>query len=482
MSNSPPTPGLVVFSGGSAANNIVDVFDAVARNRDCPLSYVIPISDNGGSSSELLRVFGGPSVGDIRSRLVRLIPSEPADAERTAIKTLFNHRLSPFANDARLEWLAIVESRSPLWTGIGSAKRELIRSFLLHLQLEILKRARPPTNTFSFASAAVGNLFLTGARLFCGSLEAAVYLLSSITGVADGVQVLPAVNSNFTHHIAAGLSNGAVVVGQNAISHPGALTSCAESLRDGPDTPDDHSPDPEHEDANLPGSLPVLRGQNISFSKSEDAPLPARIERIWYINPYGQEQRPPANPRVLDALTSPPATAVVYSIGSLYTSLAPCLVLRGVGAALASPRIRHKILLLNGSLDRETGQGTRDPFSALDFVAAIAHAAHSSRGLSAPLATKADYSLYVSHVVYLDAHAAPAVDPTALKGLGIEPVRVYGRPERSGGRYDPTALRQALDAILGLRGEKGRRGTVGDEDEGRGGRRQGGQTRSVMHG
>ena len=60
-------PGLVVFSGGSAANSIVDVFDAVARARGCPLSYVIPISDNGGSSSELLRVFGGPSVGDVRS-------------------------------------------------------------------------------------------------------------------------------------------------------------------------------------------------------------------------------------------------------------------------------------------------------------------------------------------------------------------------------------------------------------------------------
>ena len=56
-----PNPlGIVVFSGGSAANNLVDVFNRVTRAKDCTLSYVMPISDNGGSSSELIRVFGGP--------------------------------------------------------------------------------------------------------------------------------------------------------------------------------------------------------------------------------------------------------------------------------------------------------------------------------------------------------------------------------------------------------------------------------------
>lgn len=59
MSNNKPK-GIVVFSGGSAANNLVDVFKAVREDKKCQLSYVIPISDNGGSSSELIRVFGGP--------------------------------------------------------------------------------------------------------------------------------------------------------------------------------------------------------------------------------------------------------------------------------------------------------------------------------------------------------------------------------------------------------------------------------------
>lgn len=53
--------GITVFSGGTAANFLVDVFDQIVAKRRCPLHYIIPISDNGGSSSELIRVFGGPS-------------------------------------------------------------------------------------------------------------------------------------------------------------------------------------------------------------------------------------------------------------------------------------------------------------------------------------------------------------------------------------------------------------------------------------
>ena len=59
---------VVVFSGGSAANSLVDVFNEVIEKNNCALTYVIPISDNGGSSSEILRVFGGPGIGDVRSR------------------------------------------------------------------------------------------------------------------------------------------------------------------------------------------------------------------------------------------------------------------------------------------------------------------------------------------------------------------------------------------------------------------------------
>lgn len=58
--DAPRPRGIVVFGGGTATNSLVDVFESIRESRNCSLSYVIPISDNGGSSSELIRVFGGP--------------------------------------------------------------------------------------------------------------------------------------------------------------------------------------------------------------------------------------------------------------------------------------------------------------------------------------------------------------------------------------------------------------------------------------
>ena len=78
MTTTPTTRGIVVFSGGSAANSLVDVFHKVIETRKCSLSYIIPISDNGGSSSELIRVFGGPGIGDVRSKWHQGAPNDPA--------------------------------------------------------------------------------------------------------------------------------------------------------------------------------------------------------------------------------------------------------------------------------------------------------------------------------------------------------------------------------------------------------------------
>lgn len=44
---------------------------------------------------------------------------------------------------------------------------------------------------------------------------------------------------------------------------------------------------------------------------------------------------PKPNPRVLEALQS--SDAVIYGIGSLYTSIAPLLILPGIGEAVSLP-------------------------------------------------------------------------------------------------------------------------------------------------
>lgn len=46
----------VVISGGTGCNSICSAFGLDA-------CYVLPISDDGGSSSEIIRVLGGPSIG-----------------------------------------------------------------------------------------------------------------------------------------------------------------------------------------------------------------------------------------------------------------------------------------------------------------------------------------------------------------------------------------------------------------------------------
>ncbi|RCI15251.1 hypothetical protein L249_6555 [Ophiocordyceps polyrhachis-furcata BCC 54312] len=441
---------IVVFSGGSAANSLVDVFEHVREASGSSLSYVIPISDNGGSSSEIIRVFGGPGIGDVRSRLVRLIP-DSGDAETLAIKHLFNHRLPAAADDARSEWFDVLEARHALWATISSPKRELIRSYLNNFHLEAVRRMRPGSR-FNFSRASLGNLFLTGARLFTGSFEAAIYLFASICALPDRVAVLPALETNFAHHIAAGLRDGSVITGQNDISHP------SSPLQMGHD--DDDDDDQGVEDANLPGSLPALRRPAIDFCKDGEDDLPARIDRVWYINPYGHEIHIPANPRVLDVLSG--AETVIYSIGSLFTSVIPSVVLRGVGDAIANPRVRNRVLILNGTNDRETGPST-DRLTAVGFVAAIAGACADSRGLPRP--RECEFWHYVTHVLYMQCPGAPEVDRQRLAQLGIDSTRIYGTRDEQGrgGRYDGKALGQALETIVGrkkMNMDRSRRNTL----------------------
>lgn len=284
--------------------------------------------------------------------------------------------------------------------------------------------------------------------------------MSSICGVPATISVLPVLNTNFACHIAAGLTDGTVITGQNNISHP------SEPTRAVPEPPSDRaskSETEEHdkvEDANLPGTLPTLRKPAIAFSKVDEEELPCRIERLWYINPYGQEIRIPANPRVIEALND--ASCIIYSIGSLFTSIVPALVLRDVGAAVASPLIRTKILILNGTIDRETGPSSA-PYTALDFVAAIANACAESQGLPRP--SEAEYLDYVTNVIYLEGSGSPKMDRERFNGIGIETMRLYGPRDENGkaGRYDGKALEQALEAIVGRkdrRGDKTRRNTL----------------------
>ncbi|KAG5654329.1 hypothetical protein H0H81_004283 [Sphagnurus paluster] len=120
-------PSFVVISGGTGGNAICSAFTNA--------SYVLPVSDDGGSSSEIIRVLGGPSIGDIRSRLIRLIPYALPNSPLDAIRRLLSYRLPTRCSEreARDEWREIVEGRNSLWIGIPNDRKETIRGMLLPL-------------------------------------------------------------------------------------------------------------------------------------------------------------------------------------------------------------------------------------------------------------------------------------------------------------------------------------------------------------
>ncbi|KAG2184707.1 hypothetical protein INT43_000620 [Umbelopsis isabellina] len=359
-----------VFSGGSACNHIVGAFQRTTPDT----VYILGIGDNGGSTSELLRVIGGPSIGDLRSRLTRLInllpskmESDPGREERAAIKTIMSYRLPAEGNehDVKDEWSEIVEGRHRLWEPIPVEKKETIRGFLAMFDYEILKRSH---KRFNFRNGSIGNFFLTGARLFFGSLEAAIFLFSAITGISEPTSVIPVINTNHTASIAALLENGETLKGQCEISHP----SPSSQKEQKPLNPID-----AFSRLAFPGS-PVAENapqtnENLVFSKTLEEKLDARIARIYYMNEFGQEIYPIPSPKVLKHLNT--KNVLVYSIGSLYTSIIPCLILRGVGNAISqSTSLQHKILILNGHNDRET-----TGYTALDFIYAITSALNESK-------------------------------------------------------------------------------------------------------
>ena len=172
----------------------------------------------------------------------------------------------------------------------------------------------------------------------------------------------------------------------------------------------------------------------------------------------------------------------------------PSLVLRGVGEALVGEGVEEdeqettkKVLVLNATIDRETGPKTK-PMTATDFVRAVAKAGEQSRRSSSSSSSDPHYHdrdraaeetdststddgqeeegrrllrKYVTHLIYLDGQEvggrlarfgnAPVVDVEELEGLfGIKCVKVEGRVQEDGKgvRYDEGGLGEALEGIM----------------------------------
>jgi cathepsin L len=71
-----------VFSGGTAFNSLAGHL----RQLTTRVAHVLPVSDDGGSTAEIVRVLGGPAVGDIRSRCLRLADDQGSEVRGAAAR------------------------------------------------------------------------------------------------------------------------------------------------------------------------------------------------------------------------------------------------------------------------------------------------------------------------------------------------------------------------------------------------------------
>ncbi|GHJ86371.1 hypothetical protein NliqN6_2773 [Naganishia liquefaciens] len=506
----------IVISGGTAANDFVQAF-----GKDC--AFVLPVSDDGGSSSEILRCLGGPSIGDIRSRLIRLIPvpengvmdlvNDPGSRLDgiQAVHDLFAQRFPATGTERQVKemWGDIIEGTSDLWTGIPEDRREAMRAFFVHFNTLILRRAH---KHFSFKNCSLGNVFLAAARDMLGGLPGAIFMFKALSDSHGTAQVMPVIVTNQRITIAAKLENGRIITGQCEISHPApeSLSSNrtsrttsytnlrkrsdsmsfdtehtsldsdtnSESLSDSSETTttNEHGSLTHVDKCAIPGSpwrdpvrledLPKVdadilgqslrhitrkriradppraqreeAGNALYVKGSQEVPLESRIEKLYYIeNAYGHEIFPDPNGEMIKQLHT--KETLVYSCGSLWTSIIPCLALRGVASTIArSKTLRHKVLLLNFKNDRET-----DGYTAIDYINAISSSLNRYNKPKAGRPGQYPIHRLLTHVVFLEGGKVP-VDTGALKALGIAVIMV---PAQAGTKFTKETVEWALSQL-----------------------------------
>ena len=349
----------------------------------------------------------------------------------------------------------IIEEKHPLWKGIEPEKRECVRGFLVQFESEVLHRAH---RNFNFRGGSIGNFFLCAMQRFFRSIQSAIFLFSAIADIPVGLptcRVLPAINTNNTTTIAAALRDNTILMGQCEISHPTTSAehngpyvpglsqaqspSLSATFGNAPINQDPWELDTLDESGGLvepkasvygncsPQELQLRKDSlplgNIVFKKGDEPPLSSPIERVFYVNSYGHEIFPYPNPSYLLAIER--SNTLIYSCGSLWTSIVPCLALRGLASAIAtSQSLERKVLILNGTYDRETF-GLR----ASDFVRVICDSLnHASEG-DAPQGHAYPVRSLVSHVLYPEPGDV-TLDKAVLEELGITCVPVHATDKR----------------------------------------------------
>lgn len=331
----------------------------------------------------------GPSVGDIRSRCMFLSSSNIKQRQHwtkesisnanshtrsnIAISKLLDYRLCSNSEDEAIrDWRMILDQSHTLWQDVSTDLSCILISFFNYFENALADRISEGKQ-FSFKGGSLGNFFLTGARLFFNSLESAVYLLSRIIGVNSKCLVIPCVENNITLDVGVYLEDGCFIKGQNNISHP-----------------------------NWKGG---------ALDKNNNEPLPSKIKMVVYVGFDGSLR---LNQKAEAMLTE--CNTIVYGMGSLYTSIIPILILERCGETIARSSAT-KILILNGTNDRETGD-----MSLMDYIEAITLALNRYGDL------KNNASKYITDVFYCKGTNIKLCNKE-IQNLGIRLIEIQARDD-----------------------------------------------------
>ncbi|MEE9392603.1 MAG: GAK system CofD-like protein [Planctomycetota bacterium] len=212
-------PKILFFGGGSAPKRLSTALTAYTHNS----IHLLTPFDSGGSSGELRRVFGMPSVGDLRSRLSALAVEN--SEQQQAFHRLFVHRIAPILSQAesRGEFEAILDGLHFLTADLSPGHRTIATASLREL-------AGQMPQAFDLRCASIGNLLLASRYLSSQrNLDEALEFYADLLGVRGLVR--PTVDVDL--ELSAQLEDGRVIDGQHRITgkeYP-ALTSRIVNLR-----------------------------------------------------------------------------------------------------------------------------------------------------------------------------------------------------------------------------------------------------------
>jgi CofD-related protein of GAK system len=381
-------PALCLLSGGTGARTLAETLIRYTHNS----VHVLPVFDDGGSSRELRLKFGMPPPGDLRNRLMAL--SDMTRSGNPEVSRLFRTRLP--AEGTREALQAGLESYiSDGHPQMQKIERRYRRIIINHLdRFNYMK----PTD-FDLRGGNIGNFVIAGSYLSVGDLESVIFEFSALAAVRG--HVFP-VCADPNLHLRAEFEDGGCWIGQSRITsrtHPPIRRlSIVEKHGGGP-----------HPSESNPG-----------LSAEE-------VERL--VQESYSEVQPSLNPLAESALRR--SAAIVYSMGSFYSSIISTLLVGGMGRAIRETR-RPKIFIANLMRDVETPGMT---------VSRMLGELHQTLRRSDPEpGSLEDYVQYVlcSDHGDSDRGGRVPVDVPAIRAMGLEPIvlPLERRPPADEGQHD----------------------------------------------